>query len=411
MRIGALFSLAIVIGIFFFLDWSVVQSLIPLLKAFNVSEIGQQLYWVTNIGLPVLFFGSMLFIGRSSFTTATLGSIFISLFITKIIFLFGLLIGEFVELISHGFQYLSFSENTQSILKNPELFKTQIAASIAAVPFFAFLYGITKGKYNYTLHEHEILFPDLPDAFDGFTITQISDVHSGGFHNQEEVAKGIKMINDQQSDLFVFTGDLVNNQATEIEPWINLFKTIEAPFGKYSILGNHDYGDYVAWPSKDAKMHNMQRLFDNHKKIGFNLLLDEHVIIEKDGDKIALIGVENWGIGFGKRGNLNKALNGLPKNMFKILMSHDPSHWDHEVKNNSNKIHLTFSGHTHGMQMGIELFGWKWSPVKLRYKKWAGLYDENNRYLYINRGFGFLGFAGRVGIWPEVTKITLRKKK
>ena len=155
----------------------------------------------------------------------------------------------------------------------------------------------------------------------------------------------------------------------------------------------------------------MQRLFENHQKIGFRLLLDEHIIIEKGEEKIALLGVENWGIGFGKRGNLNKALNGLPDHMFKILLSHDPSHWDQEVKNNPKNIHLTFSGHTHGMQMGIELFGWKWSPSKLRYKKWAGLYEENKRYLYINRGFGFLGFAGRVGIWPEVTKITLRKKK
>ena len=411
MRIGAIFSLAIFIGFFFFLDWSVIQNVLPILEAFDFGGLGQRLYWIINIGLPILFFGSFVFIGRSSFATSTFGSIFISFFITKIIFLLGLLFGEIIELTSHGIRYLFFQKNNGELFSNPDLLKSQLAAVIAAVPFFAFLYGITKGKYNYTLHQHDLFFPNLPDAFDGFTITQISDVHSGGFHNHQEVAKGIQLINDQRSDLFVFTGDLVNNQATEIEPWIDLFKTIQSPYGKFSILGNHDYGDYVAWPSKEAKQQNMQRLFENHQKTGFRLLLDEHAIIEKNGEKIALLGVENWGIGFGKRGNLNKALNGLPTDMFKILLSHDPSHWDHEVKNNPNKIDLTFSGHTHGMQMGIELFGWKWSPSKFRYKKWAGLYTENNRYLYINRGFGFLGFAGRVGIWPEVTKITLRKKK
>ncbi len=372
--------------------------------------MGQKIYWSVNVGLPLLLFSSLYFIGRSSFATATLGSIFISLFITKLIFLIGLLFGEITELLINGFQYVFLENKNTGIIENSGIFKSTLAASIAVIPFFAFLYGITKGKYKYTLHRHELFFKDLPAAFDGFTITQISDVHSGGFHNKKEVAKGIDLINAQQSDLFVFTGDLVNNAATEIEPWIDLFKKIKAPYGQYSILGNHDYGDYVAWPSPDAKRANMQRLFDNHQKIGFRLLLDEHIILEKDGEKIALLGIENWGIGFGKRGNLNKALNGVPENMFKMLLSHDPSHWEHEVKNNSNKINLTFSGHTHGMQMGWELFGWKWSPIKLRYPKWAGLYEENDRYLYVNRGFGFLGFAGRVGIWPEVTVVTLRKR-
>ena len=274
------------------------------------------------------------------------------------------------------------------IVGNPSLFKSTFAVSVAVIPFAAFLYGIINGKYRYTVHRHELFFKDLPNAFNGFTITQISDVHSGGFHNKKKVAKGIQLINEQQSDLFVFTGDLVNNTAAEIEPFIDLFKKIKSPFGQFS---------------------NMQRLFENHKKIGFKLLLDEHVILEKDGEKIALLGVENWGVGFGKRGDLNKALSGVDENMFKILLSHDPSHWEHEIKNNPNKIHLTFSGHTHGMQMGIEMFGWKWSPSKFRYPRWAGLYEENNRYLYVNRGFGFLGFAGRVGIWPEVTVVTLRK--
>lgn len=411
MRIGALFSIAILVSLFFLLDWSVLQNILPLLEINNLGNIGQQLYWLVNIGLPVLLFTSIFFIGRYSFTTATLGSLFISLFITKLIFLIGLLFGELSELLIRGVQFLFLENKKAEIITNPELFKSTIATSLAAVPFFAFIYGITKGKYRYTVHRHEIFSEDLPTAFDGFTITQISDVHSGGFHNKKEVAKGIDLINAQQSDLFVFTGDLVNNAATEIEPWIDLFKKIKSPYGQYSILGNHDYGDYISWPTKEAKLANMQRLFDNHQKIGFRLLLDEHIILEKNGEKIALVGIENWGIGFGKRGDLKKALAGLPSNMFKILLSHDPSHWEHEVKSNPNKINLTFSGHTHGMQMGIELFGWKWSPVKLRYPRWAGLYQENDRYLYVNRGFGFLGFAGRVGIWPEVTVVTLRKER
>lgn len=410
MRIGALFSLAILVSLFFLLDWSVLQNMLPLLELNDLGKIGQQFYWSVNIGLPVLLFASIFFIGRYSFTTATLGSLFISLFITKLFFLIGLLFGEISELLFKGIQFLFLENKNDEIISNPELFKSALATSLAAIPFFAFIYGITKGKYRYTVHRHEIFFEDLPPAFDGFTITQISDVHSGGFHNKKEVAKGIDLINAQQSDLFVFTGDLVNNAATEIEPWIDLFKKIKAPYGQYSILGNHDYGDYISWPSKEAKLANMQRLLNNHQKIGFRLLLDEHIILEKDGEKIALVGIENWGIGFGKRGDLNKALTGLPANMFKILLSHDPSHWEHEVKNNSNKINLTFSGHTHGMQMGVELFGWKWSPVKLRYPRWAGLYNENDRYLYVNRGFGFLGFAGRVGIWPEVTVVTLKRK-
>ena len=410
MRIGALFSLAIVVGLFFLLDWSVLQNILPLLEIKNLGKIGQQFYWSGNLGLPIFLFLSFYFIGRNSFTTATLGSVFISLFVTKLVFLLGLLFGEIVEMLLHAIQYLFFESRQSSDVFSADVYKSTFAAMVAIIPFFAFLYGITKGKYRYTLHQHEISFNDLPAAFDGFTITQISDIHSGGFHNKKEVEKGIKLINDQQSDLFVFTGDLVNNTANEIEPWIDSFKKIKAPYGQYSILGNHDYGDYMSWPSPTAKQANMQRLFDNHEKIGFRLLLDEHIMLEKEGEKIALIGIENWGVGFGKRGDLNKALINVPKNMFKILLSHDPSHWDYEVKNNSNKIDLTFSGHTHGMQMGIELFGWKWSPSKFRYPKWAGLFQENGRYLYVNRGFGFLGFAGRVGIWPEVTVITLRRK-
>ncbi|MBC7416946.1 MAG: metallophosphoesterase [Pedobacter sp.] len=273
-----------------------------------------------------------------------------------------------------------------------------------------FGYGIVKGKYAYRVIKHTLYFDDLPQNFDGFTITQISDVHAGSFTKPKEVKKGIDLINKQKSDLFVFTGDLVNNVATEIEPYIDMFSELSADYGKYSILGNHDYGDYSKWPSPEAKTTNFARLKENHAALGFRLLLDEHITLTRGTDKIILAGIENWGIGFGERGDLKKALQGTDPTDFKILLSHDPSHWDAEVKNFPSNIALTLAGHTHGMQFGIEAFGIKWSPVKYRYKHWAGVKEENNRYLNINRGFGFLGFSGRIGIWPEITVVTLRKK-
>lgn len=273
-----------------------------------------------------------------------------------------------------------------------------------------FLYGILKGKYAYRVLKHTLYFKDLPEAFEGFTITQISDVHAGSLKNAKAVQKGIDLIQKQQSDLFVFTGDLVNNKATEIEPWLAHFSQIKAPYGQFSILGNHDYGDYVKWKDEAAKATNLQLLKSYHAALGFRLLLDEHVRIEKNGQELVLAGIENWGLGFGERGDLQKALSDTTAEEFKILLSHDPSHWEVQVKNHSTKIHLTLAGHTHGMQFGIEAFGVKWSPVKYRYPHWAGILKANERVLNVNRGFGFIGFSGRVGIWPEITVITLRRE-
>jgi predicted MPP superfamily phosphohydrolase len=261
------------------------------------------------------------------------------------------------------------------------------------------------------VHRTTLYFDDLPEAFDGFKIAQISDIHSGSFDDPEAVAKGVAMLNAQKPDLFVFTGDMVNNKAEEIAPYIDIFSKVEAPYGRYSILGNHDYGDYVAWSTPQLKAQNLADLKRHHAEIGYRLLLDEHVWIEKDNSQIALLGIENWGKGFGERGDLKNALQGVGQNDFKVLLSHDPSHWDAQVKSNPTKIHLTLSGHTHGMQFGFEIDRFKWSPVKYRYRNWAGLAEENGRYLYVNRGFGFLGFQGRIGIWPEITIIELRKKR
>ncbi|MBB6498564.1 metallophosphoesterase [Pedobacter cryoconitis] len=273
-----------------------------------------------------------------------------------------------------------------------------------------FVYGMVVGKYNYKVINHVLYFDDLPEKFDGFKLVQISDVHAGSFNNPTAVKRGISLINEQKADLFVFTGDLVNNKAEEIKPWISDFSAIKAPYGQFSILGNHDYGDYVKWPSETDKKNNLDQLKAYHKDLGFNLLLDTHVKIEKDGQQLILAGVENWGLGFGERGDLKKALNGTGNKDFKILLSHDPTHWEEQVKTFPNKVQLTLSGHTHGMQFGLEAFGIKWSPVKYRYAHWAGIKEENGRILNINRGFGFLGFSGRIGIWPEITVIELKKR-
>lgn len=329
-------------------------------------------------------------------------------FVSLLVFVLTEVLTDVYRLISGGIKYL-YQGNF--IYPERPLSAVYLGILLVLIVVIAFIYGIIKGKYAYRIIKHTLSFDDLPEAFDGFKLVQISDVHAGSLNNPKAVQKGIDMINCQQADLFVFTGDLVNNKAEEIKPYINHFSQIKAPFGQFSVLGNHDYGDYVAWPSETAKRDNLLQLKSYHAEIGFRLLLDEHIALQKDGQKIILVGVENWGKGFGERGDLEKALKGTTKDEFKLLLSHDPSHWEAQVKNHPSKIHLTLAGHTHGMQFGIEAFGLKWSPVQFRYKHWAGVKKENNRILNVNRGFGFIGFSGRVGIWPEITVIELRKTK
>jgi len=289
-------------------------------------------------------------------------------------------------------------------------FVSQLALGAAVIPFVGTIYGVIKGKYDYRVHKIKIAFKDLPDAFHGFKITQLSDIHSGSFDDPIAVQRGIDLANAQNSDMIVFTGDLVNNLATEMDNWIGHFSELKAPLGKFSILGNHDYGDYVQWPNEKAKQSNFDALKNVHQQIGFRLLLNESVFIEKDGEKIALIGVENWGKrGFVKHGDLDKAIANIDDKEFKILLSHDPSHWEEKTVPHQKHIHLTMAGHTHGMQFGIEIPGIKWSPVKYIYKQWAGLYEKAGKHIYVNRGFGFIGFPGRVGILPEITVIELIK--
>jgi len=346
--------------------------------------------------------------GQNRQSLITIGLILL-IFIPKILitlFMFG---EDFYRVI-HGI-IKSFAKTGGDFLPERRKFVSQIALGVAAVPFVSLIYGMTKGMYNFKVLKQRISFPDLPESFDGLKITQISDIHSGSFDNPEKIQYAIDLINQQNSDIVLFTGDIVNTHAAEMDPWIETFKKIHNPkLGKYSVLGNHDYGEYIEWPSATAKNANFEAIKDIHRQIDFKLLLNENVKINNGTDEIALIGVENWGHNFKKAGDLAKASEGLKAEDFKILMSHDPSHWEYEIKNHQTKYHLTLSGHTHGLQFGIEIPGFfKWSPVQYVYKQWAGLYENLGRYIYVNRGFGFHAYPGRVGIWPEITVIELKK--
>ncbi|MBT8187603.1 MAG: metallophosphoesterase [Croceitalea sp.] len=346
-------------------------------------------------------------------STAIAGGVFFAFMILALILGVFMLIEDIVRLLAFGYnKIVGLSEGQNEYLPNRRKFVSAIALGLASLPFGALLYGMYKGKYNYKVLKYQLEFDDLPEAFHGYQITQISDVHSGSFDDRNKVAYGIDLVNKQKSDVILFTGDLVNNKTDEMLPWVDLFSKLEAKDGVYSILGNHDYGDYTSWETEALKNQNLEDLKNLQKQMGFDLLLDEHRFLRKGDARIALLGVENWGRGrFKKAGDLQKAKEGISKEDFKILMSHDPSHWEDVVIHDDHHFHLTLSGHTHGMQFGVEIPGWvKWSPVKWRYKYWAGVYEELGQYINVNRGFGFIGYPGRVGIWPEISVITLKKK-
>ena len=304
-----------------------------------------------------------------------------------------------------------FRTKKEKVIPSRRRFVSLIGMGVAAIPFAGMIYGMLWGRYNYRVVKHTLYFDDLPEAFDGYRVVHISDIHSGSFDNAEKVQYGIDMINAQQGDVIFFTGDLVNNKAEEMRPWIAHFKQLHAKDGVYSVLGNHDYGDYVQWDSPDEKAKNLEALKQIHQQLGFCLLNNESVFLSRGQQRIAVVGVENWGQGFVKKGNLKQALSQVDKKDFKILLSHDPTHWQYEVLKDPNFIHLTLSGHTHGMQFGIEIPGViKWSPAGWRYKYWGGVYKEKDRYINVNRGFGYLAFPGRVGMPPEITVIELKKK-
>ena len=389
------------------------------LYAFQAIKTVIKSKWIL-IGYAIVSVAAILFIGyeflkfdrsvgQTKTTLITLGLLLLVL-LPKIVLTFVLLMEDVLRLLMGTVTHFR-GHNSASFLPERRKFVSQVALGLAAVPFLSLIYGMTIGKYNFKVIRQTLFFPDLPDAFDGFKITQISDIHSGSFDNEEKIRYAIDLINEQEADLLLFTGDIVNARAEEMHPWIDIFNGLKKyEYGKYSILGNHDYSAYLDWKSEKAKSENFEAIKDLHRQIDFKLMLNEHVKIKKGDDEIALIGVENWGKHFGEFGDINKASENLTASDFKILMSHDPSHWEYVVKKHSKNIQLTLAGHTHGMQFGIEIPGYfKWSLAQYMYKQWAGLYQEFGRYIYVNRGFGFHAYPGRVGIMPEITVFELKK--
>ncbi|WP_312329703.1 metallophosphoesterase [Sphingobacterium sp.] len=387
--------LLFILFLFILGDFYFFQAFITVAK----SSVFQSIYWCLDLLLLVGVF-ALFFLRKAGHeiqrSATSLVTAFLIVYIPKLIAIPFLLLEDLTRIFR--------SYPPRSILLS------EIVLLISVLMLLIIFFGLTRGRYFYRVREEVVSFPDLPEAFNGFKITQLSDIHSGSLSDRRRVRKGIDLANAQNSDLVLFTGDLVNNRASEMEPWVSEFNRLQAPFGKFSVLGNHDYGDYVQWDSVESKIANLNRLKEIHHEMGFKLLLNESIAIEKQGDRISLIGVENWGKGgFHQYGDLAKATIGLNKDTFKILMSHDPSHWDHVTLGHDQHVHLTLAGHTHGMQFGIELFGFKWSPIQYFYKQWAGLYQKHGKYLYVNRGFGFHGLRGRIGVWPEITVVTLRK--
>jgi uncharacterized protein len=319
--------------------------------------------------------------------------------------------GEDIVRVLTYFTEKSFSRKPVEMAGRRE-FVRNISLTLGAIPVLGTFWGITWGKYHFLVSRIDLYPDELPDEFDGLKIAHFTDFHAGSFDHPAEVKRGFEMLQAEQPDIIVFTGDAVNNRAEEFRPYVSMWKELHAPLGKYSILGNHDYGDYMPWKNEMEREENLNLLRLFHAKSGFHLLENEAVNLSRNEASISLLGVENWGKPpFPQYGNLEHTLAQVSESStFRILLSHDPDHWEYQVREHQSPIQLTLSGHTHGAQFGVDIPGWKWSPVKYRYKRWLGLYEENHRYLYVNRGFGFLGFPGRVGMRPEIAVITLKKK-
>jgi predicted MPP superfamily phosphohydrolase len=313
---------------------------------------------------------------------------------------------KFIQLFSK--KEIIDSSESPKISRSEFLAKSAVIAG--AVPIVALTFGIVSGAHDYRIRRQKLGLPNLPSSFDGLKIVQISDIHAGSFYNKTAVKGGVEMVLSEKPDVIFFTGDLVNEETREVDNYINVFDKVKAPLGVFSTTGNHDYGDYRIWPSNKDKEQNFKDLIEAHRLLGWDILMNEHRFLEVEGEKIAILGIENWGTGrFPKYGKMEEAYKGTVDIPVKILLSHDPSHWDAQVRPEYPDIDLMLAGHTHGFQFGVEAAGLKWSPSQWIYKQWAGLYQEGNQYLYVNRGYGFIGYPGRIGILPEITVIELRK--
>ena len=333
---------------------------------------------------------------------------FFILFMGKFLAAAFLVVDDLRRAITWIVNLLPVKEEPFSTSRSDFMRKTAVIAG--AVPLATMTFGIVSGAHDYRVRRRTITFKDLPKSFDGIRIAQVSDIHTGSFFNKVAVEGGVDMLLAEKPDIAFFTGDLVNNRSEEAKEYLDVFKRLKAPLGTFSVMGNHDYGDYTEWSSMTAKNQDIQNLHGMHHYMGYDLLLNENRTVKVDGEEIAILGCENWGAGrFSKYGDMQKTTQGVEEQPFKILLSHDPSHWDAQVRPEYADIDLMLAGHTHGMQFGIEIGDFRWSPVKYRYKQWADLYQEGEQYLYVNRGYGYIGYPGRIGILPEITILELKK--
>jgi uncharacterized protein len=407
-----IFFLGVVILIFLAIDYYFFQAVKVGIRGLNdsVRRWIKIIYWsIPVISLLISFLVIILYPEYLSAKVRNLimASIFI-IYISKIMGAAFLLIGDIVNMFNNiGLKLKGKIKPGNSITRGEFLAKGAMAVGGAHLGIMA--YGIISGAHDYRIKKVPLYLKNLPKSFEGMTIAQLSDIHSGSFYNKTAVQGGVDMLLAQKPDVVFFTGDLVNNEAKELNDYFDVFKKVKAPLGVYSTLGNHDYGDYIPWDSEEKKVKNLETLIAGHKQMGWDILLDENRSIKLGGEQLGIVGIQNWGMGgFKKKGDLKKALVGTEEYTNKLLLSHDPSHWRAQVLGKTD-IDAAFAGHTHGMQYGIEIGGFQWSPVQFRYKEWAGLYKENDQQLYVNRGFGFLGYPGRVGILPEITIFELKR--
>ncbi|MGM0580566.1 MAG: metallophosphoesterase [Bacteroidota bacterium] len=387
----------------------------------NFSPLGKNIvfgiYWgftaITLLGFFLYHFGNPDFFSRVA-RQFMLVLVFMN-YLSKTIALLVLLIGDVIRLGQWSFYKITdLLNNSKSGIEGEKISRSEFFAKTALVagglPLAAMSFGIISGAHDYRIRRKSIVIPNLPKAWHGVKVAQLSDIHSGSFWNKVAVEGGVDMLLAEKADIIFFTGDLVNNEANEVEKYIPIFSKLKADLGVFSILGNHDYGDYKNWNSEKAKSQNLQDLKEAHKIMGWDLLTNENRILTLDKEPLAVLGVENWGAGrFAKYGEISKAYAGTEDLPAKILLSHDPSHWDAQIRKDYSDIDLMLAGHTHGFQFGVEIPGFKWSPSQYVYKQWAGLYQEGNQSLYVNRGYGYIGYPGRIGIPPEITILELRQ--
>ncbi|GCC53384.1 DNA mismatch repair protein MutT [Chryseotalea sanaruensis] len=414
--LARMLTFSILIIVLLLVDYYVFQAVVQVSK--NLSEgwklSVRLLFWLPTLLtiLIILFwtFGNPYSLGpqfRNWAITGIVGVYFSKFFAVLVLF---------IDDIQRGIRWMlqSFSKEesttTQGEVLTRSEFLSKTALIAAAIPFGTMAYGIISGAHDYRIKRVTLRLPNLPQSFDGIKIGHISDIHSGSFFNKTAVKGGVEMLMNEKPDAIFFTGDLVNNESEEVKDYINIFDKLKAPLGVYSVTGNHDYGDYKKWASAEAKRKNFSDLMAAHKQMNFDLLMNENRFLQIGTDKIAVIGIENWGGGgFAKYGKLDEAYRNTNEAAVKLLLSHDPSHWDAQVKKDYQDIDLMFSGHTHGFQFGVEIGDFKWSPSQYAYKQWAGLYSEGNQHLYVNRGFGYIGYPGRIGMPPELTILELKR--